>query len=384
MVDGANNGCEAMNLKLYLPLFSAAALALLVMLLPAGCKQKAKPGTVDFARSNSVSVVLGDPDAEHGNGIEHVYWEKDGVTTNTVVEGVPCRRLEVRKGGVGYLYFIINAAFKEQDIENVVIDVEYLDDKARAFGLEFDASKTQKIPNPAYASAGLPVRGQGSGTWQTAGFRVERATFKNAQNSKADFRLWTDSPELCVARVTVWRMGDFVRRGSSQWARDFSKDRSVSSTLGIPEQESTQGLLHLYYQDDGRSTAAALAGVPCRRLRPEKGRSAYLYFAIDASFKRRNLENAEIEVEYHDEGSGTLGLEFDASGARGGGNAAYTGAGLPLRLRGSKAWQTAVFQVRNAGFKNRQNSGADFRLCVGGSDLYVRRVTVVRAEEGPP
>ena len=359
-------------------------LALLALLWPAGCKQKSRSGKIDFSRSNTVSVALGETASEHGRGLEHVYWEKDGLTTTSTVDSLPCRHLEVAPGTRDYFYFIIDPAFKKGNAQNVILDVEYFDGQAGTFGAEFDASKSEKNPPSAYASAGLPVRLHGSKTWQVAGFRLENATFRNAQNSRADFRLWAKPPGLFVRRVTVTREAD-VRTAAPPFLRkrDFSKASTVRIALGIQGTEQGEGLRHIYYQDDGRSITATLDGVPCRYLRPEPGRFAYLYFAVDPSFKKRDVRDALIEVEYFDDSSGAVGLEFDASKSLKIPNPAYASAGSRVRLRGSQTWQTTVFRVRHATFNNAQNSGADFRLCISPPELYLRRVSLTRGTGSP-
>lgn len=59
------------------------ALALLAAVLCAGCNRQPKSTPRDFSQASSVSIVLGEPDQEHGKGITHAYWEQDGLTMAT-------------------------------------------------------------------------------------------------------------------------------------------------------------------------------------------------------------------------------------------------------------------------------------------------------------
>jgi hypothetical protein len=188
----------------------AAGLAVFAVLLAGTliytrCGRRTVPGGMDFSRSNRVSVVLGETDKEHGNGIEHIYWEKDGLTTIAIQDGVPCRHLKLGEERLGYLYFMIDPSFKKRSVKNVTIEVEYCDPVAGWLGLQYDATGRQRSREPAYTQLREAVPLLGSKIWQTATFRVQNAAFKNSQNSRADFRLWVSPPELYVRRATVTR-----------------------------------------------------------------------------------------------------------------------------------------------------------------------------------
>jgi len=176
-----------------------------VVLVGAGCGGRPPEGAPDFAKTNQVTITLGDPQKEYGGGLQHIYWEKDGRTEPRVVGGAPCRCLQVAGGGVGYFYFKIDPAFKRGGLEHVRIEVEYYDGPPARFGVEYDASEASGRGN-AYAVLGQPVQTVGAGGWWTARFEVKGASFRNAQNSGADFRLWVRPPRLCVRRVRVKRL----------------------------------------------------------------------------------------------------------------------------------------------------------------------------------
>jgi len=48
----------------------------------------------DFSKTNTVSLYLGDPEKETGNGLEHIDSVPDGPTSITKLDGVPCRHLQ--------------------------------------------------------------------------------------------------------------------------------------------------------------------------------------------------------------------------------------------------------------------------------------------------
>jgi hypothetical protein len=162
------------------------------------------PG-IDFASSNTLSILLGEPDQEGAQGLFHIASEKDGLTACTNLQGTPCRYLTMEKRPWAYYYFILDRSFKQSDARNVDIEIESFDERPVTLNLEFDASKTRNIPNSVYATASPTVRLTGSGEWHTNTFQVRNATFGNAQNAGADFRLTVRPPTLHVRRVTVTR-----------------------------------------------------------------------------------------------------------------------------------------------------------------------------------
>ena len=85
---------------------------------------------------------------------------------------------------------------------------------------------------------------------------------------------------------------------------------------------------------------------------------------------------AYITIDYYDTGTGSLGLQYDASGS------AYTSGGS-VALTGTNTWLQHTFHVTDAYFGNRQNGGADFRITGPGSGntFYI---DLVQVSESPP
>lgn len=181
-----------------------------------------------------------------------------------------------------------------------------------------------------------------------------------------------------IASTCMWVIG--CGKASSPCRADYSNVDSISIDLGIVEKEYDGGLQHMYHEKDGFTVVETLGDVPCRHLNLQEFNPGYLYFVIDSSFKRRGAEDVDITIDYFDQGFGTLGLQFDATGSKKFRSPAYADTGTTISLWDTKEWKTATFRVRNASFKNSQNSGSDFRFVVQPPDLYVRRVTVKRAK----
>jgi hypothetical protein len=163
--------------------------------------------------------------------------------------------------------------------------------------------------------------------------------------------------------------------------KDFSKTNSV--TIDLTQEANEGGLKHLHLEKDGRTTLMGINGAPCRCLNMPERSTAYLYFIVDPTFKENDITNVRIDVEYFDGPEGSLGsfnIHYDATGMRESGEPAYTRTQQSGRLRGTKTWRTASFEIRDAAFQNSQNSGADFRIVVSPAEFCVRRVTVTRVE----
>ena len=165
----------------------------------------------DFSNTNSVTLLLAEAVRGRplpGQGLQHIYWERDGQTAVISVESTPCRCLSFpdQRYAKGYLYFAIDPTFKSHDLSHLRFDVEYFDGfegREGVFGLQYDATGEEPSrgmsSKPAYPN--VPLRG--SGKWLKTSFHVSGGTYQNSGNGRADFRLWASPPELCVSRVSV-------------------------------------------------------------------------------------------------------------------------------------------------------------------------------------
>jgi hypothetical protein len=122
---------------------------------------------------------------------------------------------------------------------------------------------------------------------------------------------------------------------------------TVCDTLGATDTECG---LQRRDNDDGRSEPV------------EGGRktlNGYLYFAVtDDLVPPGSAHTATITVDYLDQGTTTWNVQYDSTGEAYRGSASVTNTG-------TGTWKQATFTLPDAGFGNRQNAAADFRLSTG-------------------
>jgi len=174
---------------------------------------------------------------------------------------------------------------------------------------------------------------------------------------------------------------------------DYSKTNSVTILLGEEQRRnlvSGRGLEHRPRGRDGRTVFETVQGVPCRSLHLTEDvvPKGYFFFTIDPTFKQRDLAAVRIDIDYFDgaeEPGGVFGVQYDAKGSDD--NRVLTVKQvLPnIVLHGSGRWLKATFHLKDAGFRNGQSGGSDFRLWASPPELSVSRltVTVERPEAAP-
>src|SRR5688572_8207788 len=82
--------------------------------------------------------------------------------------------------------------------------------------------------------------------------------------------------------------------------KDFSKTNSVTIRLADAEAFLPEhGLTHAFGEADGISTLTNVLGVPCRAMTNALAlNKAFMYFAVDTTFKRQDASNVKVDVEY--------------------------------------------------------------------------------------
>ena len=155
----------------------------------------------------------------------------------------------------------------------------------------------------------------------------------------------------------------------------YTGAKSVSITLGAQNQEDG---LRLIDNADGRNQPTTAGGRPARALQRTPHHGAYIYFAVDDSFKWADTMHPKLEVEYFDAAPGTLAVEFDGSDPTAAFSGAYSRATGTVKLTGSQTWQTASFPMPAARLLNTQNNSADLRLVLTAPEFAVRKVTLLR------
>ena len=151
----------------------------------------------------------------------------------------------------------------------------------------------------------------------------------------------------------------------------YAGANEVSAT---PEAES--GMRAVYWEDGPFTVEDIPGGGRAWRL-PLAGRTLFLYFDVEDDFLGTPCA-LEAEVEYLDEGVGSLLVEYDSADP----SAAFSGAykaTQAVRRDGSGRWRRATVALPDPLFENRQNGGADLRLRVDGAPLLARRVCVRRS-----
>ncbi|MDO8586135.1 MAG: DUF5010 C-terminal domain-containing protein, partial [Armatimonadota bacterium] len=142
---------------------------------------------------------------------------------------------------------------------------------------------------------------------------------------------------------------------------------AVSIDLGSPDVED--GINHIS-TGDGDTVPWSVGGHNCR----ENATTAdnYMYFNVTDGYAfQGSRPNLNITFDYYDLGTGTMGLNYDAT------SDVWKALAGPT-LTNSLTWKAYTFQVNDAYFGNRENYGADFRIAGpgGGAEFAIDTVCV--------
>ena len=161
-----------------------------------------------------------------------------------------------------------------------------------------------------------------------------------------------------------------------------AQERSATVVLGDPNDE--QGL-DQFDEGDGRTRAVTVAGRSARETAPGDDPSwgRYMYFRLADEIANDGYYVARLEVEYLDEGTQGIGLQYDSNDCTATLSGAYDSA-PDVQRTGTGTWKTATFELPDGRFANRENGGGDFRLSAGSSTLTVHRVTLTIVEDRTP
>jgi hypothetical protein len=156
---------------------------------------------------------------------------------------------------------------------------------------------------------------------------------------------------------------------------------SLLSTIGSPPSEPLwiqlgnvnqgQGLTVLS-GGDGRNAVETLGGNACRRI--TGARSLYLYVKADAHRIAPGAYDAYVVIEYFDDRTSVVRLEYDKAPVDRRKNSFYAPSDDLLLTLGTGQWRRGVMHLPDARFGHGQNYGADFRLV--GPGLAVRKIEV--------
>jgi hypothetical protein len=124
---------------------------------------------------------------------------------------------------------------------------------------------------------------------------------------------------------------------------------------------------------DGCNAAETLADSPCRRIHGPKAN--YLYLKADAARVPPGCYDAYLAVDYFDDATEAVRVEYDKAPLVRAANSFYTAAQDLLLLAGSRQWRRTVIHLPDARFGHGQNFAADLRLV--GSEVAVRRLELL-------
>ncbi len=84
MADRWNYRQEAMKRAIQrLSLLAFLVAAFIFVLLYPGSRGKPTANARDFSKTNTVTILLGEAATEYGDGLQHIHFEIDGLTTTT-------------------------------------------------------------------------------------------------------------------------------------------------------------------------------------------------------------------------------------------------------------------------------------------------------------
>lgn len=164
-------------------------------------------------------------------------------------------------------------------------------------------------------------------------------------------------------------------------ARRSDLGSEYASAKAVSYQPDKQaGVYHVHDVEDGPSQIVEVGGAKALRSVPNKvsPNSRYLYFRVADAYVFNTKGEVEITIEYRDEGRGSFLLQYDSRDADATLLGAYKDA-PPVALTDSGTWKTASLHLKRARLANRQNGDSDFRLCMAGRDLTIRRITVLKS-----
>ena len=161
--------------------------------------------------------------------------------------------------------------------------------------------------------------------------------------------------------------------GFHSWVADTLRTAFNTNTTQVYDDLGTtdfaSGLSRVVFSD-GDTTPVTIGGREARQnLDPNS--DYYIYFNVSDTFAYQGSKpDLYTTIHYYDTGSGSLTLQYDATG-----NIYKTGGSVTLT--GTNTWKIYMFHVTDAYFGNRQNGGADFRISGGAGNTFYLDVVQV-------
>ncbi len=175
--------------------------------------------------------------------------------------------------------------------------------------------------------------------------------------------------------VDLYTLMWLVREYESHWdAYANSAYARAKEVVAIPDASAGLAPLHV---PDGPVAQTVHQGVRCWQV-AQAGTGRYLYLDVDDAFYHFGKGALQVQCEYFDRGAGQIVLEYDSTDATALLGGAYKASPTIVERGNRNVWQAATFEVPDARLAGSQNGGADFRFFVGGDELLVRSVRVIR------
>lgn len=180
-----------------------------------------------------------------------------------------------------------------------------------------------------------------------------------------------DNIQVVDLYTLLWLVREYETHRDLYADARYAQVQEVSAT-----PERADGLTPLHVAD-GPLTEVAQEGVKCWRV--ASGRAGrYFYLEVADSFYRPGGGPLQLSVEFLDQGTGRIVLEYDSTDASAMLGGAYKAHPTIVERSRTGQWRTVAFDVADARFAGSQNAGADLRLYNGGNDLLIRRLRLTR------
>lgn len=268
----------------------------------------------------------------------------DSYTEHAEIGGRVCRVSTAQVVGdktkTGKFYFKTDKRYIAPEESSLRFTVEYYDNLTTPLYIEYNAA------DGSVAKRVQLARRTGSNEWKSASVDVADARFVHAAAlSGCDFRI-EGGADTYIARAAV---------------KNLSPVKVVRELYAYfaPGDERALGFFD-GNTGDSVYTAAERGGRSCIHTAGGK----YMYFDVDDNFAEKNSDRAlSLTIEYFDEGTGDIYIQYNTNDTTFTGNSAYKGRKI-ASLENSGKFKRAQLILLDAGFSNAQDNPyfADFRL----------------------
>ncbi len=169
----------------------------------------------------------------------------------------------------------------------------------------------------------------------------------------------------------LWLVREYETHREAYVDLRYAQAKEVSATPA-----KSDGLTPTFAAD-GPVNETGHDGTRCWRISGAQG-GRYLYFDVDDAFYRPGSGPLEITLEFLDQGTGRIVLQYDSTDTAATLGGAYKSHATVVNCGNSGNWRSVTFPVSDARFAGSQNGSADFRVHSSGDNLLIRRVRVTR------